>query len=67
MQMKEKMIGGDGQLSGSDDSLSGLEDSQESTLIEICDLDNEIKSTIVDLETVQKKKKVAAMLLQDSI
>ena len=52
------MIGGDGQLSGSDDSLSGLEDSQESTLMEICDLDNEIESTIVDLQTVQKKKKL---------
>ena len=55
------------ELSVSDVSLSDVEDSQESTLMEICDLDDEIKSTVVDLQTVQKKKKAAAVLLQDSI
>ena len=49
----------------SDDSFSDAEDSQESTLVEICDLEDEIKSTMDDLEKVKAKKKAASLLLQD--
>ena len=55
-------VGEDHEISGSDDSL-GEEDSQESTLIEICHIEGDIKTTQADLEAVQIKKEAACIAL----
>ena len=55
-----------GNVSESDDSIDEYEDSQESTLMEICDVEEAIEMTKADLDTVQKKKKDASNALENT-
>ena len=52
-------------MNGSDDSLNDCEYSQESTLMELCDIEDEIKTTMDDLKTIQLKKNTVSLLFQD--
>ena len=55
-----------GNSSESDDSIDEYEDSQESTLMEICDVEEAIEMTKADLDTVQKKKNDASNALDNT-
>ena len=55
-----------GNVSESDDSIDEYEDLQESTLMEICDVEEAIEMAKADLDTVQKKKKDASNALENT-
>lgn len=52
--------------SESDNSIDEYEDSQESILMEICDVEEAIDMPKTDLDTVQKKKKDASNVLDST-
>ena len=65
VRSKKKIFDADSSIDSDDDSLD-YEDSQQSKLLEICDLEDHISNIKVDLETILEKKKETSNNLKNN-